>query len=206
VLQRTCSHCDAPFNATHKIQKYCGEKCRDAAKWARSKRVPCSVCGGSTGYKTTQAKTATHNACMKQQVRHGTHSAYRDRRCRCDICTQWARDAVKAYRLHRASTPEGRPTCTVPDCGRVDLAGRGMCKMHYRRWERANGRTSPSDDWRHPTRIAHRARRDAIKRGATTSELFTLDDVTARDGYACGICTKPVPHAHGPPTSTVTVA
>lgn len=27
-------------------------------------------------------------------------------------------------------------TCSIPDCDREDIAARGMCMMHYRRWKR----------------------------------------------------------------------
>ncbi|PZE66907.1 hypothetical protein DEI83_06245 [Curtobacterium sp. MCBD17_021] len=64
--------------------------------------------------------------------------------------------------------------------------------MHYRQWERANGKgNSPSSQWG-PRRRANWKKRHANKRGSTHSETIYEVSIYDRDGWTCGICGLPV--------------
>lgn len=70
------------------------------------------------------------------------------------------------------------------------MRAKGLCSMHWRRAARAEGRELP-DPWSE-RRKANWKRREAIKRGAASSEAFSYRDVYERDEWTCGICAGPV--------------
>jgi hypothetical protein len=74
--------------------------------------------------------------------------------------------AAEAQRIHLSKTQ-----CSEQDCSRP-MKGRGLCGMHYRRWERANGRANPPSDAWSPIRRAQWKKRHAIKRGAVEAEII----------------------------------
>jgi len=101
---RTCAVCRAAVDGT---SKYCSEPC----KWSVQKRLPCSKCGGPTGWRAgrTDLVEPTCNSCRRDysNFEHGTRRGYSDARCRCDECVAWNREQCQAYRAKRRA--EGRP-------------------------------------------------------------------------------------------------
>lgn len=92
--------------------------------------------------------------------------------------------------------PPSKPIapCSAEACDRPS-ASRTLCKMHYRRWQRANGLcNSPSDAWS-DKRKEQGFKRKALKRGATEAVSFSREAVFERDGWLCGICSAPVDKA-----------
>lgn len=62
--------------------------------------------------------------------------------------------------------------------------------MHYRRWERENGK-APAPEWSGSRRAAWKARY-ALTRGAPDAESFDYREIYDRDGWVCGLCAEPV--------------
>lgn len=79
--------------------------------------------------------------------------------------------------------------CTVDHCERANHS-RGMCKMHYKRWARANGLETPTK-WDDRRKDRHHQRR-AAKRGRTDSEPVSINAIIRRDGTDCSLCGQPV--------------
>lgn len=108
-VPKDCLWCSTGFLG-RSAQKYCSAKCRDAFKWANSaKRVPCSICGGVTGWKVGQTDSEpTCNSCRRDPSvhAHGTATNYM-RGCRCDACRAAKTSAHQEYAERRRA--EGRP-------------------------------------------------------------------------------------------------
>lgn len=106
LVRRNCLHCAASFDGRPNT-KYCSRVCRERAQYAMAARVPCTMCGGPTGWKIGAVPEATHNACRSEVWDHGTDKGYRQMGCRCELCTVWNRRNAAEYRARRKA--EGRP-------------------------------------------------------------------------------------------------
>lgn len=124
---------------------------------------------------------------------------------RCAVEFSPAKSLKRIYCTAECSRRAGREskssTCSDSACDRPCLA-RGLCKMHYRRVARAEGREkAPVWDDRRAAR--HQARR-ALTKGAPEVEVFTSREVYERDQWRCGICAEVVdetlswPDPHSP--------
>jgi 5-methylcytosine-specific restriction endonuclease McrA len=123
------------------------------------------------------------------KTQHGSPSRYKYG-CRCDECREAHSAAHLAYIRRRRALPPVN-TCTTADCER-DIAARGLCSMHYKRWVRANGRdTAPSSRWTDGRRNNYHLRRARLA-GATNGDKVILGDVIKRDGTNCAGCGEPV--------------
>lgn len=90
-----------------------------------------------------------------------------------------AREYVKTYNM-------GIP-CIAESCDRMAVS-RSRCKMHYKRWARANGKeTPPSSAWSDNRRSNYHARR-ARMNGAHNGDKVLITDLVARDGSNCSWC------------------
>ncbi len=152
-------------------------------------------------------RTCTHCGADISHTHGGR--VYCDARCREAARYQRMRQDPEAWdayltKLRNKYTPKPRqqrpphvPTpCNAPDCDRPS-ASRGMCRMHYRRWERANGMANPpSDQWSLQRRAVWK-KRHAVKRGADRYQAETIftDSIYERDGWICQLCNEPVDKA-----------
>lgn len=78
--------------------------------------------------------------------------------------------------------------CSEPGCERP-VRARGVCKMHYRRDARADGREK-SDPWSPRRREAYHRR--LARKFAPGSERVNRLEVFERDEWACAICNTQV--------------
>lgn len=187
-----CQHCGESFRKGNgKI--YCAARCREQAKHANSARVPCSTCGGPTGYKIGQVAAATCNPCRSATMTHGNSKGYKSG-CRCGDCTAWNAASHAAYEARRKAGDYPMQPCAEAEC-ESGAHSRGLCKMHYRRWARANGMAkSPSDGWT-ASRKAQWRKRQSLIRGASSAEAIDYTAVFIRDSYICQLCSEPVDEA-----------
>lgn len=79
-------------------------------------------------------------------------------------------------------------SCTENGCDRP-LRARGMCAMHWRRWNRAQG--NEKSEWDDRRRDNYHRRR-ATAYGAPYGARAFLSDVIQRDGTVCSLCSEPV--------------
>lgn len=79
--------------------------------------------------------------------------------------------------------------CSVEGCERGYCAN-GLCKMHYKRVARAEGREK-NPAWSDARRARSEIRR-ALKRGAPITESIDRNAVFERDAWVCGLCASPV--------------
>lgn len=95
----TCAFCGDNFQRRSSVQTYCSPRCREARKWAARPRVPCSVCGGPSGWAVGGRRAIPDVvwclACKRASINHGTATGYK-KGCRCDDCR-----AAKAAELRR---------------------------------------------------------------------------------------------------------
>ena len=143
------------------------------------KQLTCTHC--SKDFEASRATTLYCSTPCKHMAKHmrqsasGIMAAKLTRKYKRERTT----DKVKAY-------PAGS-SCMAEGCER-EPHGSSLCKMHYRSKARALGLVnSPSDVWTE-LRKANKSRRNAIIRGAVTSELIDYQVVFNRDDYMCGIC------------------
>lgn len=191
MADTTCPACAAPFAPMNGSQVYCDARCREKMKWQRFNRVHCSSCGARTGYKAGQVDSATCNPCRRNNWEHGTSKGYRGNGCRCEACIEWNRVSHRDYTAQRAAGVFDTVPCSVDQCERY-AHGRAMCKMHYRRWARANGMIqSPSDQWSDARRSNYHARRARLN-GGRNGDRVLLSEIIARDGTNCAACHEPV--------------
>ena len=104
---------------------------------------------------------------------------------------KWCDSHRRARAAEYTRTHVSKSTCTEDDCDRP-VKGRGMCSMHYRRWERANGKAQPPSDAWSPRRRAQWKKRHAEKRGAPRGEIIYPESIYRRDGWICRVCGEPV--------------
>ena len=93
----TCTQCGEPLPEASG-RRYCSDRCRGRASYARKPRVPCGICGEPTGYVLGTIASAEHNACIRARSKasHGTLTGYRAG-CRCDGCREAKSAAQRAY-------------------------------------------------------------------------------------------------------------
>ena len=129
------------------------------------KKVPCSVCGGSTGWSAGRVDEAVCRSCQKDAFEHGTHVGYMRRKCRCTDCKLWNAERMRAY-----------------------VAGRRTRDPEYR--TAAGGRSRSGEYARYGYTPAQR-RRDERRRARERSvpfEEFDAFEIFERDNWQCGIC------------------
>lgn len=185
-----CPGCSKEFRVAYG-RTYCSQRCREVSKHAEAPRVPCTACGGPTGYKVGIVASATCNPCRRKHWEHGTDKGYRDNKCRCELCRKWNTETRREYVKRRASGELPMKPCSDPNCER-GAQSRGMCLMHYRRWARANGMENPpSAAWNDNRRSNHHARRARLK-GATRNNKVMIQALLERDGATCTWCNEPI--------------
>lgn len=158
-------------------------------------RVPDLPCAGTCGKLLWRSSTslpegkAMCRECRKQQpFAHGTSTGYITRKCRCEQCRAWKAHSHLEYTRRRLDGEYNTPTCIIDACDRLAVASRGMCRMHYRRWERANGRAlSPSNAWSDTRRSNYHSRR-ARANGASNGDKVLVAALIERDGLSCSSC------------------
>lgn len=190
VTMIACRGCGAEFRqGNNKV--YCTQGCRERAKFLRAERVPCAVCGGPTGWRVGQSATATHNACLTATWEHGTAKGYRVQGCRCEPCHAWMIESAREFRARRESGELTTRPCIEDGCDR-GAVGHGLCKMHYRRVARAEGRENPpSNAWSDTRRSNYHARR-ARKNGSKASDKVIIADLISRGATICQWCQGPI--------------
>ena len=165
----SCLHCAGPLGApaeTGPVSSYCSARCRRAASYARRK-----------------AQGSIRRAPLPP-----------DRQFLCSKCNEEfsARRGRKfcSPQCERRWYDEDNPLrCLEAGCAR-GVRANSLCSMHWRRKARAEGREL-SDPWSE-RRKANWKKRDAIKRGAASSEAFSYREIYERDEWTCGICAGPV--------------
>lgn len=183
VAMSECPICRKPFRSGSN-RRYCSVECRESGKWSRFEKVPCSVCSLPTGYKVGFVAAATHREC--RPIVHGTSGAYK-KKCPCDTCKAYQAAVMRDYYSKLAKGETNAPPCSELNCGRFSAA-RGLCKVHYRRWLRANGlEKSPSSAWNDRSRSNWHARR-ARMNGAQDGDRVMLADLLERDRATCSAC------------------
>ena len=138
-------------------------------------RVPCSTCGGPTGYAVGVVPDAVCQECRRADWQHGTRKGYRTNHCRCDKCRAWNVSAQLAYGA-KVKERDGvslrvkyRKSADVlcADCGaRLRFGGGG------------------APEGVSPRCLACSGKRPYIPQSIRSS-------VYGRDGYACQLCGGP---------------
>lgn len=111
------------------LRRYCSDRC----KWKARPRIPCSVCGGPTGWLKGSAKAGPNPRCRPcTRASCGTPAAY-GRGCRCDDCRAAKAAAMRAYAAKvkardgisptQKYRPAQRKTCKI--CGKPCFRKRG---------------------------------------------------------------------------------
>jgi hypothetical protein len=162
-------------------------------------RVPDLPCAGTcgklmwrSGTSLPEGQAMCRDCRSKQPYDHGTYTAYNSKRCRCEVCRAWKSRQHVDYMHRRMAGQYDTPQCVSDGCDRLAIASRGMCRMHYRRWERANGRaTSPSNAWSDTRRSNYHARR-ARANGANNGDKVLVAALIERDGLRCSACLLPI--------------
>ncbi len=171
--KRTCKHCDGPMPASYPNRTYCTAHCRNAEGWTRRKRIPCSQCGGPTGWKLgradVDADTVRCTACRVDAIAG-----------QCEHC-----DATFAS----VKTSRGARTrfCSKSCARRSQIASGGHPFLEP-------GPILTDDERRERSFLkGERARRKRRARLAEVeSEPYTLKQIAERDGYRCGLCGEEV--------------
>lgn len=99
-------HTHAPTRA-----KYCSGKCK-----AEARRVPCTGCGAPMWFGSTLAAKPVCLTCRRSQ--HGTVSAYKHQKCRCEDCRAANAKAVRDYVAKRKADGRPIPKRRYPDSDR----------------------------------------------------------------------------------------
>ena len=156
-----------------------------------SKRGACSSCGKAVWRSSTSADHQVCRDCRQAApTEHGARTAYRSG-CRCDPCCTWQRDENRRQVARRRELDAARERCSEPECSRP-VRTRGLCKMHYKTWARANGMERPPSDAWSETRASNYHRRRARLAGGRNADRVLLSQVIERDGLACRGCGQPV--------------
>lgn len=159
----TCHHdgCDTTLFATRRPKKWCHEHNPSTPKFKRQVFTVCQYCDEPL-------------------------PADRPGKMYCGV------NCNSAAGYHRRKQLKGRPIhpvkyCSAPECERI-AHSRNMCRMHYRRWARANGMAnSPSDKWSDARRSNYHARR-ARMNGAKNADRVMLAELLERDHATCSSC------------------
>lgn len=142
------------------------------------KSAACARCGGPVDQKPVgRPRRYCSTKCRMAD--------YHERAKRDGRYEQWNRAAVERRAADRAANARPRPYCgdlmlnpRRVQCGKPD------CE---RAWKAEVMRTR----YAHLVR-AHKKRREALIRGASSSEAFTSEEIFERDGWRCGICGQKV--------------
>lgn len=200
-----CEQCEESFEG-RADSRYCGPLCRGRAAYAKRSRIPCRICGLPTGWVTGDKSAGSnpkHNACAPE---HGTASRYA-RGCRCQECRDRVAQDNREYLTRRVTESPQHLRCAHAGCDRTRKVD-GLCGMHLKRKQRADGtwKPSPSDAWDTPKRLAGYKRRKAMTRGGLVGgDRFLVGDLLERDGSDCGICGTSIPDTAYPDPQSASI-
>jgi len=169
VAESTCPVCAGMLpqkGPTGPRPMYCSKMCRRRAEYLRRK-------ADGTAYRLRDKGTASR-PCIECGIEF---EAKRDDAALCS--------STCSNRRRRRTTVK---RCSESGCDRR-VEAKGLCKTHWRRAARADGREKP-EPWNERRRQASQRRR-ALKKGATAEKVNNLA-VFERDGWVCGICSRPV--------------
>lgn len=175
--------------ATGPSPKYCSPQCRERF---------------SRALKRGDGREELRNARMR------AIAAARPKRIRiCVICsTEFVAATIKSKccsrrcngTMQRRSLGAG---CSVEGCDKPFRA-KGLCSVHYKQAQRANGVVYPNR-WTDARRDAYHRRR-AMKRSAATGEPVNFTEIAERDGWVCQLCFDPVdPDVRWPDTMSASL-
>ena len=114
---RLCAECRSEVR---RGQKFCSEQCTGRAKYKSRPRVPCVLCGGSTGYFAGSKKSPLSPTCNQCRAAMGTRAKRRNR----SLDSAAERRRIAAARLGRTLPPFDRLFIHGPcrACGSVFTA------------------------------------------------------------------------------------
>lgn len=170
---RTCNVALPPKKRHGPVASYCGAACKPRLSPAAEARA-------RARRRAVSAERLAGSAKKCPQCRVEFTPRYTVRQVYCSTA------CGTKYRVQHRQVD----ACGEDGCGRL-VRARGMCGMHYRRWERANGRVRP-DPWNDRRRAGYHLRR-AQKKGAAVGDGFLPGEVFERDGWVCGLCGEDVP-------------
>lgn len=161
-----CVHCGG---ANPRAGAYCSEKCNQRAYYLRRKEA------GTAHWQIRPLKPKRPVGCA--QCGEEFLSARKDARfCSRKCLSRWTRN-------HETGE------CATKDCPRP-VRAKGLCANHYKAQARKEGWTS-KEPWNDRRRDNYHRRR-ALKKAAATGRPVIRDEIAARDGYRCGICSSRV--------------
>lgn len=188
--ERFCIECGERI--TGKGRKYCDD-CRSRARgqWDRTSRIPCSECGGPTGWRLHEAHRASDNpTCNK--CRGVAPSGAGTRAATCKEC------GVE-FRSRKRFGDTWVEFCSKSCMG----LNQWKTKMGFTEAERlAHKETRRLRRQRERGEWATRRRRARLL--SVDREPYTLAQIAERDGFRCGICGRKVdmalkfPHPRSP--------
>lgn len=170
LVERACAGCGRWFLPERSnAQRFCATECRESSKWRRRPRLPCSVCGESTGYVPgwkrdgESIESATCNACRPEVTARKLAERQAVLNAECAWCG-------KPFHSNRRAGGKMSRFCSR-SCGRRNQAGRtGRDPEKLRaKWEK------------------ERRKRRAILASAA-HESYTLDEIAERDDFRCHLC------------------
>ena len=173
--QRNCKHCAAPLPTDARANRlYCGNPCRDRAKWSRTVRIPCVRCGTETGWRIGDLRAAGSGPVCRG----------------CTATQKPGPPAPSCEFCHSVYEPKwnGRAwtRCCSRSCARKMELQTGDHPWMTGGWSPAKSRDERQARKYESGKRAQRVRRERL--ALVESEHYTLKSIAERDGFRCGIC------------------
>lgn len=189
MQDRTCGTCGGALTkkpGRGRWPRYCSQKCRNAASWARAPRLPCVECGSPTGWRATESRAPASPRCRRCMPGSAKLRAAGSAKLRAAACAWCGTDFTSVRRS------DGRWTlyCSKSCARKAEYAAGKSPLIASNRSRMRNPLLTSEQRKKQNWELSNRRRRARLR--GVEREPYTTQEIAERDGFRCWLCGRKV--------------